>query len=198
MGWRLFQAGIVLALVASCLIGLGMVAGLGWGVVTVVQAVVPKPPVATIYLSSPDDEGWKSEIAFSATLHKPVILQRVPDGIRRIEVRYQIPMSGNDRLLCDQNKPSGLGETFTRREERSADSTKLFQVVGVTVPGRGGVAELYAANVMLNFCGVDGYFRSESRWTYYLGFWYGTEAGFDSAVKHLGAKSASELQVTPP
>jgi|GEM_PF-4538750 hypothetical protein len=188
---------MALGVVLSCLltVGLGILAFNGLRFVA--DNVLP-PPTAIVYVSSPDDQTWGGEMLLSSRLHKPVILTRVPDGIRRVEVRYQIPMSGNGRTLCDSNKPSGLGETFARREERNPGGTKLFQVVSVTMPGRGSAAELYAANVMLNFCGIDGYYRAESQWTYFLGFWYGTEEGFTNAVKHLKAKRASELQVTAP
>lgn len=183
---------LVLGLVLSCvmLIGLGFLVLSGLGALG--EAVLPKLPTAVVYISSPDDPSWKTELVLPAGFRKSVILQRLPDSVRRVEVRYQIPMSGRGRLLCDQNKPSVLGETFNRREESRGDT--LFQVVEVAMRGRGSASELYGANVLLNFCGIEGYYASESRWIYYLGFWYGPETRVAAAAKEVRGVTADSLR----
>lgn len=171
MVWRICQASLILGFVLSCSLGVAMVAGIGMGTVAVVEAVMPKAPTAMIYVSSPDDSTWKSEFLLTAALRQNVILQPVPDNVRHVEVRYEIPAGGERPLVCDRNKPSGLGETFTRRTEPGADAKHLYQVVSVTLPLRKDSKELYAANVVMNFCGSDDplYYPR----TYYLGLWYG-------------------------
>lgn len=169
MFWRLAQVLLALAILASVLLGFALVGGAGLGVVALVDAAMPKPPTAIVYISSPDLPTWRNEMLLSAGLRQSVVLQQVPDQIRRVEIRYQI---GGRPLLCDSHEllPKH-GESFPAKWEERDSSGTLYQVVPVVLPGRGSAPEFYAANVLLQFCGSDDPFYSSR--VYYLGLWYG-------------------------
>lgn len=143
------------------------------------------PPEATYRLSSPQVPGWVTYVRISGDLTNSVILTHMSGEVRELRVQR----------VNTRNVGTQFCESFGLARGLSA-SAKVDAETGGYVfnfPDVVGQRETYAANVVVDFCGKRSWDR-----VYYLGFWFGPDAGFAQALTFLKAKSADALQVTPP
>lgn len=146
-------------------------------------AAEPSPEV-TYRLSSPQVPNWVMNVRISRDLPNHVVLTHMPSEVRELRVQRTNAQNA-DNQFCES---FGVAKTLAANVKSDTETGGYV----FNFPEEVGRGEVYAANIVVDFCGV------KPRRVYYLGFWFGPDAGFTEAVKLLWAKPATVLQVALP